>query len=481
MYKLINGKYYFHHVKKGKEYSDPNIPEYCNYLREYKGASLGTLEKYIGSIHKFWIYALYFPSDKDQTIQEYATSYRTVLATKGFVVREIVKESSYNFEMTKIIYTAKKIADPNSDMIALQSFYQFMTNPKVNPTFELIGSFPIDIYYDKLNDEQMDIKDKYSKGHGYGLKSRGIMRRALTAHLNVFTNLINKKYSRKNTQNRKKKKAFKYEVFEALLEVADTRDKLLYILCGGTSARIGQALNLTKYDVDLLNKRVYLIPPGSHLRPQDTEGYAFLGQPPRIELLAKYGIDSNKSPHNLNRFKYPIPTEDDENGFLHFLTDQLRDMFLETYSQLSREITPNNPFIFQTSTGRYIRSEAHDNLKKNLAKVKDKYPQFTDKELDMAFHGFRHMYGQIMASIAYYLQANSVELTNLEMPDGRSTNIIELWKTFTRRKMGQSSPSSIDIYFNPESYVMDYALDLVKENMEGMLNLGKRIRSSILQ
>ena len=41
------------------------------------------------------------------------------------------------------------------------------------------------------------------------------------------------------------------------------REKLIYMLCGICSARIGQALNLTLYDIDYSNKDVWLLKPNS--------------------------------------------------------------------------------------------------------------------------------------------------------------------------------------------------------------------------
>ena len=96
--------------------------------------------------------------------------------------------------------------------------------------------------------------------------------------------------------------SFPPHAFSELLRIASPRERLLYLLCGAAGARLGQALNLTTWDIDFQNKRVFLPDPKEDEIPRNKNGSPFLGQPGRKTLLwSKYKISANQSPHRLIR------------------------------------------------------------------------------------------------------------------------------------------------------------------------------------
>ena len=160
------------------------------------------------------------------------------------------------------------------------------------------------MYGDAFNYQKIDNAKKYNKGSSYGLKARGIMRDALANNITIFDKLIkSKKYDkRENSLEKKLSRTFKdihqetklvmknfpSHIFnDFLYSVKNPRDKLLYLLCAGTGCRRSQALNLTFYDVDAIQQKVYLTDPFTNQVPVDSLGNIFMNKND-IETARKY-------------------------------------------------------------------------------------------------------------------------------------------------------------------------------------------------
>lgn len=480
MYIEAAGKYYFHHIKDEIEHTDPNVPNYSEYL-SLTGKKHLTIKKYISAIHKYWLYALYNQSSDGETFFHYIARYRKLLEV-GFQIQEKCFSllASETFYITTDSY--KSLQNTNIDFIALESFYKFITDENINPLYRELDNKNINLHYKQLNTEKMKIADKHSKGSGYGLQAKGIMRQALMERLTVFSNFSNSKTNKFSTPKKDDTFIFPYNAFKLLLQEArdNPRRRLLYLLCGGTSARRGQALNLTRWDIDLYEKKVYLIDPLSKRFPKGNDGGALFGQLPRFDMLLKYNINPNLKPHVDIAFKYPIPTVTASEQSLHFFADNYRDLFFETYIELKGTLDNSNPFIFQTNTGgRADPSNLSKEIKKDLLALKRKYPELKIPKLSNVFHSFRHMYGQVMANQAYFISAKSKSNGLYMTPHNKIENIVDMWQLFTAHCMGHNSIKSTERYFNPNQYIRDFAIELIKDNIYEFERLNNRLIDSI--
>ena len=488
-YKIINNKAFFHHIKNGVEYTDPYICEWSEWKRLTE-RSIGTIKVQAGYIFKFWIYSLYFPAEKNESMLKYIVNYKRVIMDRGFQIEQELTTSSGG-KFKQVIYEAKKTNSIINDLVALQSFFQFIYDHKTLSEHNDLPDLPkSNFYYDQLDIEGMKAKERHSKGHGYGLKAKGIMRESLMNRITVFTDLI--KGAKKNSKRSSSISIDNLDsmplgMYERLLEVAPPERKLLYLLCGA-APRIGQALHLTWFDVDQTNKRVFLVNPKSRNKeyPIDAKGYLFLDQPPRKKLLAEYGIDIELGHHKNIRWKTgEIPSVDDDEGFLHFIFDKWRDMFFETYLKVISN-TPilhrkKNPFVFQTSTGkRLLPTEAYDGLQIDMTLVKKKYPEWSHSQIKGGFHLFRHMYGSIMSGCAYLGLAQDNSLNNIDVGGIKRMNIVQLTKVAVAKKMGHASgSSSADLYFKPDRYINIFVMDILKERMDEVRAANKKIVEAI--
>ena len=487
-FKIINNKAYFHHVKDGIEYTDPYISEWSEWKKLTERSS-GTIKVQISYIFKFWIYALYFPAKKNESALKYIVRYKNIIMNKGFKIEQELATSAGG-KFKQVVYTAEKTKSIVNDLVALQSFFQFIYDHKTLSEHDDIADLPnSNFYYDQLDIEGMKARDRHSKGHGYGLKAKGIMRDSLMKRMTIFTDLIRgaKKNSSNNSTPFDSLDAMPLGMYERLLNVAPPERKLLYLLCG-TSARIGQALHLTWFDVDQINKRVFLINPKSMNKqyPVDAKGYLFLDQPPRKELLAEYGINVDLGHHRNIRWKTgEIPSIDDDEGFLLFIFDEWRDMFFETYLQVFSN-TPvlhkkKNPFVFQTSTGkRLLPTEANDGLQHDMKLVKKKYPEWSHSQVKGGFHLFRHMFGSTMAGCAYLGQAQDKSLSNISIGGIESMNIVQLARVGVGKKMGHArGSSSTERYFKPDIYINAFVMNALRERIEEVRKVNKRVLEAI--
>ena len=237
-----------------------------------------------------------------------------------------------------------------------------------------------------------------------------------------------------NSLNPRNFRAFPKELFDALIKIADPKEKLIYLLCGGTSARIGQVLNLTLYDINFELGQIRLIDP----RSDTLDDYRHRR---KNWLLEKYEIDIlNHSMHNKNdlQFKFRIPYS---HTYLFWLNEDKYKVwfFKELVKYLENEYiqesdrTFKHPFFFTTKTSRryrqiYINQKFH----KHCSILAKKYPPFKERLNSLkGLHSLRHMCGRIMAEKAI---------------ESRDYNII----FYAAEVMGHHNISSIFNYFYPE-------------------------------
>ncbi len=469
----IGEEYYFAQMKNGSMFFDPVISEYSKYLHLGR-KSIGTIDTYMTAIHRFWMYALYFPSKPQETFFNYVATYRRAMK-KGFTISEKRRNDITEIVFTHSIFVSEKLSSStiNKNLSAIEGYFSYLSDPKVNPFFEKLDQVPFDLYYDEIDEQYMRHKESKGKSVGYTLRSKGLMRSAIARKVSVLRSL--RTSSRKNTTSRqKKKKAFPVQSFDHLLRVAKPRDRLLYLLCGSAGARLGQALNLTTWDIDVVNQRVYLPDPKTEEAPHDKDGCIFLGQSGRKSLLwEKYKIDVEQSPHRLVRHKGSIPVRSDLDSALHFFLPRYQKMFFDTLEEVLRNSIPEpsmlspHPFLFQTSTGgRYLPSGAQMAITGNTKKIKSNLPKTFFKKKGNTFHGLRHMYGSMMANIATLLESRLPSVNKKRGLDLAPVSLYRSWKVFTARKMGHIRETSVEIYFKSDDRIENILMEEVQTQEE---------------
>jgi integrase len=485
MFKIINDNCYFVEVNGDIDLSDPFINNYYMFLKKSKKSD-STIKKYIGSIHKFWIYNIYFLPKEDADYEDYILEYWSIIRKTGFKI-ELSREPFSKKPV--ILYEYSMIQNSAIEMVALEGYYKFLLNKQLNKNSHFLDSDGIWVYIHGVNIAKMKNSEKHSKGSGYGLKARGltreILKESVANRLTIFTQL--KKIGRASTKSAppSKYEKFPFDAFRLFLDSVDNlRDRLLYLFCGATSARIGQALWLTIYDIDTKDREVYLTDPRSYERPLNQDGIPFMNQKPRCKLLLEHGINPNKGPFKKIGFKYPIPERHQIDRTLMFMTSELKDMFFELYFEWKKKgMNPDSIFIFQTSknnkSGLLSYSNARDSFLTNTIKFDKFYPQYKIKYLSNVFHSFRHMWATFMADVAYMRNFHLGENALYELPNGDKQTPFEIYKEFVSKKMGHSSASSTDRYFNISREINKFSQQKINEDLKHYLDLRNTIIESL--
>ncbi len=473
MKRKVGEEYYFVQMKNGSMIFDPVISEYSKYLHQTT-IGIGSISAYMTSIHRFWLYALYFPSSPQETFFNYVATYKRAMK-KGFAIREKRKNDITGIVFEHNIFTSKALSPTtiNKELSAIEGYFSYLSDPKVNPFFEKLSQVPFDLYYDRIDEQYMRHREASGKNIGYTLKSKGLMRLAIAKKVSVLKSLRSSR-RKDGGKKRSSSKAFPIQAFDQLLKVAKPRDRLLYLLCGAAGARIGQALSLTTWDLDITNQRVYLPDPMSEEAPCNRDGSVFLNQDGRKSLLwEKYKINVEQSPHNLIRHKGFIPAQSDPDRALHFFLPRYREMFFDTLEEVLGSNLPEfsmlspHPFVFQTSTGkRHLPTGAYDILGRNTKKIKSSLPKTFFKNQINAFHGLRHMYGSMMANIAILLESRLPSINKKRGLDLAPISLYRSWKVFTARKMGHTSIASVETYFKSDANIENIIMEEVQTQEE---------------
>jgi integrase len=365
-----------------------NSEEWYVWMSILQNLSNSTIEMYMKSMDRFLNWSHHNPP-QNESFAVYIAKYRNDLLY-GYTLYEKVYDDLYGTEMEFPVFTSKPIekATVNKELAGIESYLRFIEDDDLmrNEKF-------VDIVYERKRGEKsflagIDIKKSSSYLETFG-KRKGFI------------------VPYKAPKDVAKIRYFPPELYDSLLNIANPRQRLLYLLCGATSARIGQALNLTIYDIDFKDMQVWLLDPTGDDKGLD-------GIPRRLWLLDKYGIDAKKDkPHNHPglRLKYPIPLNHEPLTWIGGKT--YRQMFFDTWTEYRKskfyvsEFSrfPAHPFAFTTSSGnRFLPADASKALKSDLLKLIAKSPGY-EYILECGFHSLRHMFGHIMAE-AYAMDKN---------------------------------------------------------------------------
>jgi len=475
LYKFIGNKCYFYVEKDGEEYFDPFIPHFSEFM--HRGKAHSSVAKDIVAIHRFWMYSLFFPNSSSHnssygwlglSLRDWLSDYEDVLK-KGFRVKMNCFNGDHSIKTKKDYFVSKPITNTGSEFGSLEKYFTYLQDKDVNPLYDLSDNEKLIIFSGEKDYRSLDLKEKHGKGSGYGLKAGRLARESLAEKVTVFG-----EFKKRNRGDKKdglgRNEVFPYVLYDALLEIADDRSKLLYLLCGAASARLGQALSLTKFDIDMHNKRVYLVDPCSGRVPLTPGKQPLFEQKPRKELLGERGIDFSVGKYKKIGFKHPIPVVRSEIQYLFFIQEEYRNMFFDTYSRYRNKIRDDYPMVFQTNSRNpdniWLRSGTAKSFNADIEKLKKMYPKYAKRlNLDNAYHSLRHMFGQFIANMAY-LNSDRLNRDHVTvMPNLERRNTIELYRKFCANKMGQKS-DAVDIYFNADIAVDSYIQKRILERHE---------------
>ncbi|WP_304546000.1 tyrosine-type recombinase/integrase [Sulfurimonas microaerophilic] len=388
--------------------------EWSIWLKEIRNVTHNTISSFMSSMEKFWLYSLYVKPDNND-FKFYLANYRKSLLN-GYEIQVKKFDTDFKDEIRVVVSSSKpkKKSTINKEIAGIKSYFQFTEENDL-----IYNEKYINYLYERhksANSFLSGIQIKKSKNY---LETFGARMDLVKPYKIVDSFEI---------------KAFPFELFDELLELASDREKMIYILCAICSARIGQTLNLTTNDIDFENQDVWLISPQS-----DTQD--IYGKSRRKWLLDEYRIDTTVTkPHCAPdlQFKYPIPTNYSALYWLDpvkykkiFFESFFRHYQSKQYVQEHRRV-PRHPFFFITNTGNRLRkSNISKSFKKHIKILLKKYPKYLILEkLDL--HSLRHMFGVVMAE--HYINTNDDSLI-----------------VYTQEAMGHRALSSTMRYFNVTS------------------------------
>ena len=384
------------------------------WLKDVRDLSDNSIHTFMKSMSKFWEWSLYNPIGLEESFPFYQARYRKSLR-EGFEIKVKTYSEEFDDVIENTILESKplKKTTVNKEIAGINSYFYYTEES------ELIEDHRF------INQLQERHKAARSFLSGIQIKKSALALEASGSKLKYLPPY-------KTPKNRQKIKYFPFELFDELLEISKPREKLLYLLCGACSARIGQALNLTLYDIDYEKQEVWLINP----KGDDEDMY---GNTRRVWLKEEYGIDiEGHNEHNSPdlQFKYPIPVYHEP---IFWLNDKYQDMFFRTLQAYMKspeyvsEYTryPRHPFFFVTKTGKRVHArDALSRLKTAMHKLYAKHPSDEYFILfDLGFHSLRHMFGHARAEL--YAASGNESIIYIAM-----------------NEMGHSSLDSTLVYFN---------------------------------
>lgn len=344
-------------------------------LRDY---SISTITLYMKSVERFFIWGCKNPQLNDEPFPFYIARFRIALLN-GFVIHD-KDEEGYEFIVCKSQKLSKKTI--NKELEGIKNYYKFIDE---NRLFE---TYVIDYRYEH---------QRSSKGFLAGIQIK---------KSDDYLQLLGKreeflKAFRTPRSTEEYTKAFPFALYDKLLTYAKPRERLIFLLCGACSARIGQVLNLTLQDIDFDKNEVWLIDSTSDQKDQ-------YGIPRRKWLSEEYGIDANQHPEHSKkdfRFKYPIPLK--RESLFWLAEDKYKNLFFKTLLEYTASSQYNNarikqkphPFIFMTASGaRLTQSSVLRSLKNIVSKIEPSISK-RKKLMNLGPHSLRHMFGSAMAEI----------------------------------------------------------------------------------
>ncbi|WP_419782655.1 hypothetical protein [Malaciobacter marinus] len=419
MFKQINGRFYFSLCINNQIYSLPELEKYIRIKIKVKRNKYLTVTTSLSVIKTFILWSLLKPLQDDEDLIFYLSRYLED-AENGFQIYDsiFIEDLNENIEYLLVDSIPKKPTTIDKEKRIIEDFLK-TTNQDLFATFNL-----------KKNIKSLNHSVNNSKHDGYGLRMGSISQKIFANDESIIPN--HDKPIKGDTR------AFPYELFNELLQLAKPREKLIYLLCGSCSARIGQALNLTMYDFDYYNKNVWLIDP----RSNNQLGIHGVGR--KQFLLDIYNINvSRDKPHRNIGFKKPIPLRYNERLPLYWISNIYKEFFFETLAEYkimpeSRR-NPKHPFFFITSSGnRLSEQQVNVTFHSHCKKLMKKFPRYKVQLDAIGLHSLRHMFGVMMATFQAYL-----------IMKGNPKNIpLDQIKIITKEAMGHRQLSSTDIYFN---------------------------------
>jgi len=359
-----------------------NSLEWYTWMKTVRDFADNSIKIMMKAMESFWIWTLYNPLEITEVFHVYQARYRDALRS-GFEITIKVKDEEFEDEIEIIVYERKPLQKRtiNKELSGISSYFYFTEESR-------------------LIDDHRFVNYLYEKHKSASSMLAGVQIKKSTLALEAFGKKVKYLPPYKITKNKENTKYFPLELFDDLLSIAKPRDRLIYLLCGACSARIGQTLNLTLYDIDYEKMEVWLLDPKS-----DTVD--MYGNKRRLWLKEEYNIDTdNSNAHNTPdlQFKYPIPRHHEP---LYWINDKYKKLFFETlheYTNSKEYISeyarfPRHPFFFTTRTGK--RVHARDTLsrfKSNLRKLSQKHPKFTDLNR-YGLHSLRHLFGHYMGEV----------------------------------------------------------------------------------
>jgi len=348
------------------------------WMRTLRNKSLSTATMYLRSVEKFYLWGMYNPIQEHEPFPYYVAKYRQALLS-GFTIKQTQEDG---LELT--IAQSGKLSKTtiNKEMAGIKSYYEFIGESSI------YKSSKIDTAYE-------------SRMSRMGLLA-GINIKKSKTYLEAFGKRVDFVKAFKTQRSGVKSiKALPLNLFDKLLTVAKPRERLLYLICGACSARIGQALNLTLNDIDYKNSEVWLLDPTS-------ERLDIFGNKRKIWLFEKYGIDISTHPTHSKkdyRFKYPIPLRNEplfwfnESKYKKLFFDTLIE-YTESKSYVREHLRPApHPFLFITESGnRLTQNSILCTFKANLRKIEPD-PVRLKELLQLGSHSLRHMFGTAMAEL----------------------------------------------------------------------------------
>ena len=388
--------------------------EWSIWLKDVRDLSDNTIRTFMKSMSKFWEWSLYNPIGLKESFPSFQARYRNSLR-EGFVIKIKSYSKEFDDEIEIIVLECKplKKVTINKEIAGINSYFYFTEESE-------------------LIDDHRFINQLHERHKAARSFLAGIQIKKSELALEVGGAKIKYLPPYKTPKNRQKIKYFPLELFDELLEMSKPREKLLYLLCGACSARIGQALNLTLYDIDYEKQEIWLLNP----KNDDEDIY---GNQRRVWLRDEYDINiSGDCEHNSPdlQFKYPIPVYHEP---IYWLNEKYKEMFFHTlkaYMKSSEYVSefaryPRHPFFFVTKTGKRVHArDALSRLKTAMKKLYARHPSDEYRLLfDLGFHSLRHMFGHARAEL--YAGSGNESLIYITM-----------------NEMGHSSMESTLVYFN---------------------------------
>lgn len=407
----IDKGYIVAHNFHGKVKKLYNSLEWTIWLATIRNCSVSTINMYARTMERFWVWTLYNDVRDDESFAFYLARYREALLS-GYKIEENVYDAylDTDISITIINEQPKTKQTVNKSLAGIKSYMYYIDESALveNKNF-------IDVIYENARSKKgslgaLDIKKSKSYMETFGKRQSIIKPYRVAAKSSATV------------------KAFPYKSFNALLELAEPRERLLYLLMGACSARIGQAINLTLYDIDYEKEEVWLLDPSSDF-------VDIYGNYRKKWLFNRYGIDVNKDKEHDDlslKFKYPIPLKHEP---LHWINDKFRVMFFETlslYRNNKNYIQENlrdkpHPFFFITKSGKRLMPRgALNTFKKHIRTLNKKGNNIP---INLGFHSLRHMFGVVMSEVFAKTGEDSILF-------------------LTKEAMGHSSLDSTMVYFN---------------------------------